>query len=119
VHEDAPFEVDHRDLHAARAFADVEPVPGVAVRVVRRTQEVLLAVEDVDAFLFVPDVVAGGVAVDRQVGDLGQDFGGDPEAAGGVLDVDHDEVRPVVVDQPGEDVLERPAAGLSDDVTDE
>jgi hypothetical protein len=76
-------------------------------------------VEERDPLLLVPDVVAGGEAIDGQAIQLRQHVGGHPEAAGGVLDVDHHVVEAVAVDQPGDQILDGPAPRPAHDVADE
>ncbi len=119
AHEHPPLEVEDGHRHAGGGLADVDASAGVAFGIVGGAQQARLAVEQLDAFLLVPDVVAGGVAVDRQVGDLGHHLGGDAEAAGGVLDVDHHVVGPLAVHQPRQQVPERGAARPADHVADE
>lgn len=95
------------------------PPARVALRVVVRSQDTRILLEEGEAFLLVPDVVARGVAVDRQVLDLGHRLVRDAEAARHVLDVDHGVVDPVLVDQPRQQAVERAPAGLAHDVADE
>ena len=64
-------------------------------------------------------VVAEGDRVDAQAEQLLRGLAGDPEAAGGVLAVDDDEVGLVLVPQAGQHGGQRPAADSPDDVADE
>jgi hypothetical protein len=65
-------------------------------------------------------VVAERHRVDLElVEELAPDPLGDPEPAGGVLPVDHHEVRLVLLAQARQQVGERAPAGLAHDVADE
>ena len=57
--------------------------------------------------------------MDRQLVELGQGLRRDAEAARHVLDIDHDIVDPVLVDQLRQQALQRLATGLADHVADE
>ncbi len=57
--------------------------------------------------------------MDRQLVQLGQGLRRHAEAAGHVLDVDHDIVDPVLVDQLRQKTLQGLATGLADHVADE
>jgi hypothetical protein len=78
-----------------------------------------VGVEQGHPLLLVPDVVAGGPHVHRADLELGEDLGGDAEAAGRVLDVGDHEVDPLAVDELLEVVGHRLAAGRPHDVADE
>src|SRR5205814_2712911 len=71
-----------------------------------------------DELFLVPDVIARGVSVDGEVGELLHDRLGDAEAAGGVLDVDDREVDLLPIDDVLELLAQRAPAGLADDVAD-
>ena len=64
-----------------------------AGREVERPQQALVLGDVGDDVALVPDMVAGGDAVDAGIVQLGADLGGDAEARGGVLAVDDDEIE--------------------------
>ena len=120
LHEDLALEVDRRHPDSRRGLADVEPAPGIALRVVRRPQQPRLVHRAVSRTSFLSQTWLPVVkAVDRQLVELGEDLRRDAEAARRVLDVDDDVVDPVLVDQPRQQALQRLAARLADHVADE
>ncbi len=119
AHEDLPLEIDRRHRHARRGLAEMEAAPGIAVGIVGRPQQARLAREDLPDLLLVPDVIAAGHAVDRQIGELGEHVRRHAEAAGGILDVDDDVIGAMLVDQARQQPDERAAPRLADHVADE
>ena len=98
---------------------DVRAAAGLARGVVERAQELGDEVDDADDLLLVPDVVAGGQAVDPRVEDLVADLLGDAEAAGGVLDVGDAVVDVVLLEDDGQGLLQDGAAGVAHHVPDQ
>ena len=96
-----------------------EPLPGWPCGVVGGPQELGDLVDDGDDLALVPDVVAGGHAVDAHGQELVADLPGDPEAAGGVLDVGDAVVDVVLAEDDGQRLLHDGAPGAADDVADD
>ena len=119
LHEDLALEIDRRHLDPRRRLADVEPAPRGALRVVRRPQQPRLVHQQSRTSFLSQTWLPVVKAVDRQLVELGQDLRRHAEAAGHVLDVDHDVVDPVLVDQLRQQALQRLAPGLADHVADE
>ena len=66
-HEHVAHQLQHGDVHARRRLPDDASLAGIAWRIVRRPDDVLVVLVVVDEVLLVPDVIAGGVGVDRQL----------------------------------------------------
>ena len=111
VHEQPAHDVDHHDLLAARRLEQVGAPARRAGRKVDRPQQALVLRDIGDDLALVPDVVAGGDAVDARLVQLGADLGGDAEARGGVLAVDHHEIEAELLAQPRHFFDHRVAAG--------
>ena len=82
LHKDLPLEVQSGDRHPGRRLPDMEPDARIGRGIVSRPQQSpFRLIEQRNAVAFVPDVVAGGVAVDLQVLELAKDRRCDPETA--------------------------------------
>jgi len=119
VEEDDPRQVHHPEAQPVRGD-DREAPPGVAGRVVGRAHDALLEIEVLVDLLVLEGVVAEryGVHVAR-VEPAPGDLRGDAEPPGGVLPVNHHEVRRVVLAETREKLLERAPTRAPDHVADE
>ena len=97
-HEDVAHHLHDRHVHAGRGLPDHASLAGIGLRIIRRPDHVLVVIVVVDEILLVPDVIARGVGVDRELRQLLHDRLGDAESAGGVLDVDDREVDLLAID---------------------
>jgi len=118
VEEHGARQVHHREpacvaLHHRHAAARI------ALRIVGRAHDPLLAVEVVVDVALLVGVVAEGDRVDAVLEPGPRDLLVDAEAAGGVLAVHHEEVRLVAAAQLGHHRLERAPARASNHVADE
>jgi len=115
---EVPREVDDPEAHTV-ALHDGEAVARLRAEVVGRPQDPLLVVEVRVDLLAVIGVVTERDDVDARGEELVGDLRRDPEAAGDVLAVDHDEGRVVALAQRGEEPQQRPAAEPAHEVADE
>ena len=118
------FQEQHpRQVHDAQAHAvlldDRVAAPRRRLRVVRRPHDPLVAVEQLVDVAVTERVVAERDRIGAGIEQRHRDLGRDPDAAGGVLAVDHDEVDALALDQPGQQPLDDRAPRGSDDVADE
>ena len=93
------------------------PQPGVPGGKLIGLQQALVLGDVGDDLALVPDVVAGGDAVDAGLVQLGADLGGDAEARRRVLAVDRHEIETEFAPQARDFLDHRIAAGPADDVT--
>jgi hypothetical protein len=118
------FQVEHPGkVHDAKPapvlLDDREAAAGCGLRVVRRAHDAFVAIEQLVDVAVPERVVAERDRVGAGVEQRGGDLRRDADAARGVLAVDHDEVRRLGFDQPGQQRFHDRAAGRADDVTDE
>ena len=93
-HHGLALKVDHRHRDPRGSLFDTPTPAGIPGRIVGRPQQRRVGVEEGDALLLVPHVVAGGPHLDREHLQLSEDFGSDAESAGDVFDVGDDKVDP-------------------------
>ncbi|MEZ5891981.1 MAG: hypothetical protein R3C58_02365 [Parvularculaceae bacterium] len=86
---------------------------GIARREIHRTQEPRLAVENVDFIALVIGVVAGGQRIGAGVEKRLDNRRRDAETAGGVFDIDDDEIERMFFLEAGQTVGERHAPAAS------
>jgi len=116
--EEVARERDDAEAHAA-AVDDDGAVAGLRAQVVGGPDDPLLLVEVGVDLAAAVGVVAERDDVDAAVEELVGELRRDPEPAGDVLAVDHDEVRRMLRAQSGEQAEQRPPAEAADDVADE
>ena len=116
--EEVARERDDAEAHAA-AVDDDGAVAGLRAQVVGGPDDPLLLVEVGVDLAAAVGVVAERDDVDAAVEELVGELRRDPEPAGDVLGVDHDEGRRVLRAQSGEQAEQRPPAEAADDVADE
>jgi len=115
--EQGAREVDHGECHAV-ALEHRDAAAGARTRVVGRAHDALLAVEERVDLRVAEGVVAQRQRIDTEAEQLARGALGDPDAAGGVLAVDHDEIRPVALAQAGQQRGKRAPAEPAHDVAD-
>ena len=119
LHVGAALEVDDRELVAVERVIDAPSATRDAVgAVVERSQDALALVEVLVDLALVPDVVAGRDDVDARIEQRLGRGSGEPHPAGDVLAIGGDEVDAPLVADARQDVLDRHAPGLPDDVPD-
>jgi hypothetical protein len=116
--EEVARERDDAEAQAA-ALDDDGAVAGLRAQVVGGPDDPLLLVEVGVDLAAAVGVVAERDDVDAAVEELVGELRRDPEPAGDVLGVDHDEGRRVLRAQRGEQAEQRPPAEAADDVADE
>ncbi len=117
-HEDAAHHVDDADRDAV-AFPDVRAGTGRAGRIVRRSDEPRLAVDEVHHLALVPDVIARRHHVDAGAEQFVADLARNTGAAGGVFAVGQDQVDVVGAHESGQAALHQLPARPGHDVADE
>ena len=117
MHEHAAHDVGDEDPGAVAGVVDAGAPAGRARRIVRRAQELLMAVGEDHRLLLVPDVVAGRHNVRAGIDRLQEDVFRDPETAGGVLAVDDDEIQPEIGNEARKPFPDRGPPALADHIT--
>jgi hypothetical protein len=117
MHEDAAHDVGDEDAGTVAGIEQSGTAAGRPLRIVGRTQELVMAAGKSDGFLLVPDVIARRHHVGTGIDRFEEDVLGYAEAAGGVFAVDDHEVEFQVRYQTGEAIPDRRTSGLADHVT--
>ncbi|CAD5248465.1 conserved hypothetical protein [Bosea sp. 46] len=117
VHEQAAHDVDDEDPRAVARLDHSRTTAGRTGRIVRRTDQARLALDEDQRLALVPGMVAERHDIGAGGERLVADRLGDAEAAGGVLAIDDDAVELPALAQAGEAILDGEAAGAPDDVT--
>ena len=93
------------------------PRPGAPFGKLIGPEQAVMPLDEDQRLALVPDVIAGGHDVGSGVEELKQDRLGDAEPAGGVLAIDHHEMRAVAFAQARQRLDERRPARSADHVT--
>jgi len=118
VHVEVPGQVDDAQAHAVAGDDRLAPAR-LRAQVVARTQHPVAAVEVAEDLPPPVGVVAERDDVDAGLQKLVGETRRDPQPAGHVLGVDHDERRPVALAQGGQHAEQRPAPRAADEVAGE
>ncbi len=119
VHEHAPHHVDDEHLGAVGGLEEIGAAPRRPLGIIGGADEARLALDEHQRLALIEGVVAERDRVDAGGEEFLADRLGDPEAAGGVLAVDDDEIEPPARTQ-NRDVGEKGGAPrTADDVADE
>src|SRR3990170_2317072 len=105
-HEHASLEVEHGDGHPILRGRDGRPAARHAGRVVERSDNARLRVEEFVGVPMLPDVVAAGDDIHAGAEDLVRHLTAQPRASGRVLTIGDDEAGIVTRAQPGQALLE-------------
>ena len=117
VHEHAAHDIGDQHAGAVAGVIKARAAPWRARGVIRRAQELIVALAENDRFLLVPDMVAGGDDIGAGIDGFEEDILGDAEAAGGILAVDDDEIEFQVGHEPRQAIPYRSPSRLADHVT--
>ena len=118
-HEHAALQAQHGVRRAVARCAAVHAAAGAALGKICGAQQARLVRDEIDDFLAVPDVIAAGENGDAGAEQLLGEARRDAEAGGGVLAIGDDQVQLLVGDHVGQALGDDPAAGRTDNVSDE
>ncbi len=115
IHEQPGHHVDHHDAALADR-EDADAAPRRAARKIDRTEQARIAVDRGQYLALVPDMIAGGDAVDAGLVEIAGRPLGDPEAMRRVLAVGDDEIQIEPLPQTRQMAGHGLPAGPADDV---
>ncbi len=118
-HEDAAHRVDDQSAPAVLGVNQSGAAARRALGKIRRANQPRRALDEHQRLALVPGVVAERDRIGAGIDELLVDRLGDPEAAGGILAIDHHEIERPVADQAGQMFRDGGAAGPADHVPDE
>ena len=93
-HEDPAHDIENRHLLPGRRLAHMDPAARTARGVIQWPEQGRLFLNELESFLLVPDMIAGGQAVNAQIEHLLSHLRRDTEPTGGVLGVGDHEINP-------------------------